>query len=159
MFILKGNAYFSNEDFGYPDSSLHGRLCWYSNILHENNEPVLFNLSTEKTIYRFTHINRFGHGYSIRLEKNDSTYTLFISGRGETIERNLYRFEAKEFEKRLKRCRFWKMSTRVERRGFDGSQWILEGIKDSEYHVVDRWSPKKRSSYRKMCQYLKYLIL
>lgn len=28
MFILKGKVYFSNEDFDYSDSSLHGRLCW-----------------------------------------------------------------------------------------------------------------------------------
>jgi hypothetical protein len=35
----------------------------------------------------------------------------------------------------------------------DGSQWILEGIRDGEYHVVDRWSPKE-NSYSQLCKYL-----
>ncbi len=27
--------------------------------------------------------------------------------------------------------------------GVDGAQWIVEGIKDGRYKVVDRWSPEK----------------
>ena len=23
----------------------------------------------------------------------------------------------------------------------DGAQWIVEGVKNGQYHVVDRWSP------------------
>jgi hypothetical protein len=26
--------------------------------------------------------------------------------------------------------------------GLDGAQWIIEGIKGGEYHVIDRWSPE-----------------
>ena len=26
--------------------------------------------------------------------------------------------------------------------GTDGSQWIIEGVKKGQYHVVDRWMPK-----------------
>jgi hypothetical protein len=26
--------------------------------------------------------------------------------------------------------------------GLDGSQWVIEGIKNGSYHLVDRWSPK-----------------
>lgn len=154
IFILKGNTYFSNEDFGYPDSTLHGRLCWYSNELDVIREPVLFNLSTEKTIYRFTFVSGWGGAYAIRLEKNDSSYTLYRATYIETIEKRVSRSQVKKIEKKLKRCQFWEMPARSERRGFDGSLWIFEGIKDSEYHVVDRWSPKKRSSYRKLCEYL-----
>ena len=25
--------------------------------------------------------------------------------------------------------------------GVDGAQWLVEGIKDGRYHLVDRWSP------------------
>jgi hypothetical protein len=35
----------------------------------------------------------------------------------------------------------------------DGSRWILEGVRDGEYHVVDRWSPKE-NSYSQLCKYL-----
>jgi hypothetical protein len=37
--------------------------------------------------------------------------------------------------------------------GLDGSQWILEGVRDGEYHVVDRWSPKD-NSYSQLCKHL-----
>ena len=37
--------------------------------------------------------------------------------------------------------------------GLDGSQWILEGVRGGEYHVVDRWSPKD-NSYSQLCKYL-----
>ena len=30
--------------------------------------------------------------------------------------------------------------------GVDGAQWIFEGVKDSTYHVVDRWSPDNGES-------------
>ncbi len=37
---------------------------------------------------------------------------------------------------------FWNAPNPVnDQRGTDGSQWIIEGVKGSHYHVVDRWSP------------------
>jgi hypothetical protein len=35
----------------------------------------------------------------------------------------------------------------------DGSQWILEGLREGQYHVVDRWSPQD-SSYSEFCRHL-----
>lgn len=29
--------------------------------------------------------------------------------------------------------------------GVDGAQWIIEGVRNKTYHVVDRWSPKDGS--------------
>ena len=37
--------------------------------------------------------------------------------------------------------------------GRDGSQWVLEGVRDNRYHIVDRWSPEN-SEYREACTYL-----
>ena len=28
-------------------------------------------------------------------------------------------------------------------RGVDGAQWIIEGVRNGTYHVVDRWSPRE----------------
>jgi hypothetical protein len=70
----------------------------------------------------------------------------------------------------LQRLAFWAMPTEEEQAppaasatthqgptlkviGTDGSRWILEGIRDGEYHVVDRWSPKE-NSYSQLCKYL-----
>ena len=39
---------------------------------------------------------------------------------------------------------FWKLPSRDETRmGCDGAQWIVEGVKDGNYHIVDRWSPER----------------
>ena len=37
---------------------------------------------------------------------------------------------------------FWKLPSIQETMGLDGSQWVIEGIKNGSYHLVDRWSPK-----------------
>ena len=29
-----------------------------------------------------------------------------------------------------------------DRNGVDAAQWIFEGLKGGEYHIVDRWSPE-----------------
>ena len=45
------------------------------------------------------------------------------------------------------------MPTEDSRLGNDGAQWILEGMKDGRYHVVDRWSPDG-GDYRAACLHL-----
>jgi hypothetical protein len=37
--------------------------------------------------------------------------------------------------------------------GLDGAQWVMEGVKDGKYHVVDRWSPSC-GEYKGMCMCL-----
>lgn len=36
---------------------------------------------------------------------------------------------------------FWSLGL-DDKAGDDGAQWIIEGVKDGKYHLVDRWSPK-----------------
>ena len=36
---------------------------------------------------------------------------------------------------------FWKLPSIQEDRGVDGAQWIIEGVRNGTYHIVDRWSP------------------
>jgi hypothetical protein len=46
---------------------------------------------------------------------------------------------------RVEELKFWSLSTNPPKNpnvfGVDGAQWILEGVRDEQYHVVDRWSP------------------
>jgi hypothetical protein len=47
------------------------------------------------------------------------------------------------FLTRVNELDFWEAPNPVnDQRGTDGSQWIIEGVKAGQYHVVDRWSPK-----------------
>jgi hypothetical protein len=38
--------------------------------------------------------------------------------------------------------KFWELAPLDKSRlGADGAQWIIEGVKDGNYRIVDRWSP------------------
>jgi hypothetical protein len=38
---------------------------------------------------------------------------------------------------------FWKLPSVQQDRGPDGARWIIEGVRNGTYHIVDRWSPQK----------------
>lgn len=38
---------------------------------------------------------------------------------------------------------YWQMPTQIPTRGLDGSEWILEAVKNGNYHIVDRWCAGK----------------
>ena len=56
----------------------------------------------------------------------------------------LSRAEIAPFLAQVDKLGFWSAPTHQqnEELGCDGSQWIIEGVKRGNYHVVDRWSPK-----------------
>lgn len=81
--------------------------------------------------------------------------------------------QVKDVVEQLQRLSFWSMPTEKEQLTrprsksgsgstvllpihLDGSQWILEGLRGGEYHVVDRWSPRD-DSYSELCKHLLHL--
>jgi len=48
-----------------------------------------------------------------------------------------------DFTAALNRIQFWQLPTEVPPRGFDGAEWILEGVQDGRYHLAHRWCPGK----------------
>jgi len=37
---------------------------------------------------------------------------------------------------------FWGLPTNETTGGRDGAKWIIEGVRQGDYHIVDRWSPR-----------------
>ena len=70
-----------------------------------------------------------------------------VSGR---TKRKMNADEWKSVSDGLSRIDFWKLPGPVQLGGLDGAQWILEGRKGEQYHVVDRWSPET-GAYREFC--------
>jgi hypothetical protein len=73
------------------------------------------------------------------------------SGRGgyapgtliENTTRDLDRAKVGSFLGLVDTTNFWKTPNPVDdQTGTDGSQWIIEGVKNGKYHVVDRWMPE-----------------
>lgn len=140
-------------------------LGWYSGQLRALNEPLIFDLKSE-TIYRFTWLRTFHHPVVIRVQKNKDKILLtwkMSDGAGgyspgklivdETTE--LSSDEWNEFQKLLDKIEYWNMPTNEQSdiMGTDGSQWIIEGVQNGKYNVVDRWTPRN-STYQELGMFL-----
>ena len=129
---------------------------WYSRQLQALNEPSLFEMAGRPSaqVYRFLWLRTFNHPIAIRIEvRPDGTSALttkIASGAGgyapgtliQDSARSLTQAETKAFLTKVDLAGFWKAPNPInDQRGTDGSQWVIEGVKDGKYHVVDRWSP------------------
>jgi hypothetical protein len=143
------------------------RQEWYSSQLRALKEPSLLPktkpLSSET--YRFLWLRSFRHPVSVRIEiKADGTgilTTKVTSGAGgyrpgvliQNSSRPLSQAETHNFTEKVKSLNFWQIQNLPHdgREGDDGAQWILEGVKDGKYHVIDRWSPKDGPVHELAC--------
>jgi hypothetical protein len=140
-------------------------LEWYSGHLKALNEPLIIDQVTD-TIYRFTWLRTFHHPMAIRIQKttNDIRLTWKMSdGKGGYDPGKLFIDESKrltvaewkQFQELLKKVDYWNLPT-IEKSGVmitDGSRWIIEGVKNGKYNVVDRHTPGK-STYQEIGMFL-----
>ena len=158
LFLLQNIAqepYFPKLSLG---SSAGDRMkpSWYGAQLRGLEEPPLPPLMKDQTaeVYRFLWLRSFHHPVAIRLERRpDGTGALTTkmgSGAGgyapesilATKASTLTREQTQEFLSRVTQVHFWSLPNPVnDQKGTDGSQWIVEGVRNGQYHVVDRWSP------------------
>ncbi len=140
-------------------------LDWYSGQLKALNEPLLFN-QIEDTVYRFTWLRTFHHPVAIRIQKEGGNIILswkMSDGAGGyspgelTVSKTkkLNNTEWNEFQKLLTKADYWSLPTNEQSdiMGNDGSQWIIEGIENGKYNVVNRWTPRE-SDYQEIGKYL-----
>ena len=58
---------------------------------------------------------------------------------------------------KINEINFWNLSTESrDDAGLDGSEWIVEVVKDNKYHMVTRWTPGKgrQGNFRSVGEYL-----
>jgi len=143
---------------------------WYSKMLFALNEPVLFISQDSSEIFRFTWLRTFHNPISIRVNKNREHCVLtlkILGGAGgyepEDLIKDTSYFitmnEWKTLASKISEINFWKLKSFVDDDGKDGSEWILEGKNNYEYHFVNRWSPNatRYKEFKDCCDYLIYL--
>ena len=157
--------YFPPGVFGQDAYKEH----WYASLLAAMREPSLFETArkSETTEYRLL-IGLNDRALSFRLELLvDGTGELtvarviFNSGRPDTVLLNdrvpVNAERVHEFQTLLQQADFWKSDTEEKRDNghyrTDGMRWVLEGVSNREYHVVDRLSPKGRD-FARACIFL-----
>lgn len=137
---------------------------WYSKHLKALNEPALPSIEGANETYRFLWLRSFHHPIAIRVwrigeERNIVFKELDGAGGyepGKLIANKTRRLTADEWDKfidLLQKTSYWQLPTESKDFGLDGAQWVLEGKKDEQYHIVDRWSPRS-GSYLEACSYL-----
>ncbi len=125
------------------------------------NEPSVMDAKNET--YRFTLETSFDGSEVYRIEKKDNKYKAIIKvfAYGDTIgkynEFEISKEVWNSISESLNNLDFWTYTSSIDRKGLDGSSWILEGykpIKDKctlrKYHSINRWSPND-TTFISMC--------
>jgi hypothetical protein len=132
---------------------------WYSKQLTALQEPSLWGIakSSKQEIYRFLWLRTFHPPIVIRLNiNNDRTGSLTIKATngaggyepGKLIKdesKSLSKAETQSFLSMVEKQKYWGLPTKEEDPnmvGEDGAQWVLEGVRNGIYKIVDRWSPE-----------------
>ena len=169
LLILACSAFPSRAaDEYFPPSSFDTfRVGWYTPHLRAMNEPSLFEMRADRAahVYRFLWLRTFHHPIAIRVDLGKAANGILtvkeLSGAG-GYEPGSIRFktvvpltagEVSSFLSAVKDVGFWGMPTEpppTDSIACDGAQWVLEGVHDGQYHVVDRWSPDP-GPYRDLC--------
>lgn len=147
---------------------------WYSEHLRLMDQPSLYAKQGDKSedVYRFTLLPTWGDPRcAVVTKRGSNTDIQFVrlDGDGgydpgklvEKVKRELKPDEIQKFFALFEALNFAKQSTEDPVLGLDGSQWILERLKDGEYHIVVRWTanaydPKKRgtTSFVELCEWM-----
>jgi len=125
---------------------------WYGKSLARMKEPQLPALAKEMNaeVYRILILPTWGNPIAVRIQKHGEVYSLFgrrLNGQGgydpggpaEAKDLELGAEDSKALDILIHNLDFFQMPTDDDVRGFDGDEWILEGISNGKYHVVQRW--------------------
>ncbi|WP_162914546.1 hypothetical protein [Desertibaculum subflavum] len=128
---------------------------WFSEHLRAMEAPTLSCGRDDVALetYRFLWLRTFHHPISVHVRRTASGVTVdavelsgaggyepgSISKRGSGL---LSLTDWQKLDAALAVSAFWTQPTNDSRGVFDGAQWIVEGRRGHEYHVVNRWSPE-----------------
>ena len=162
LLLTVQTAIVAAKEIYFPPGSLSDRADvqnfienWYSKHLRSMGEVPVYPAVADLHLYRLTWLRTFHHPLVFRLEiRSNGTamlYTKMTNGKGgyapgkliPTEEKHLTKLQVDKLLKGLNSMRFWTAPSLDENHGLDGARWILEGVNNGLYHVIDRWSPQQ----------------
>ena len=159
------SGYFPKNTWRLYNEEDNSTNDWYGSPLRAFNETSLLDNSDEsREIYRFLWLRSFNNPVVVLVErskKGASVYSKELNGGSgnspvkiiNEFKRDLSESEWCDFLRSVERAKFWAMPDTKDDLGVDGSRWVLEGVKDGRYHLVDRFTPTT-GEFRKACIYM-----
>ena len=143
--------------FTFDQSAYHdlNKRNWYSRHLRAMREPRLETLANSKSnhVYRFTCLRTSHRPFCVRIELTAQeagklTYKM-SSGQGgyeagvliEAAQISLRSDQVDGFLQIFEEEGYWELPTTISSFALDGSQWIVEAVRNNRYHVVDHGDP------------------
>ncbi len=147
---------------------------WYGESLERMNEPRLpgFAKDVNADVYRIMILPTWGNPIAVRVQRHGELYSLSarrLDGQGgydpgklvEAKDIELGADDSKSLAVLIQNLNFFQLPTEDDVIGFDGDQWIIEGVSQGKYHVAVRWcadsyDPKKRklTAFLTLCRFL-----
>lgn len=163
---IRTPSFFPRGVFAQEEWSDQFKMDWYGKHLRAmNEEPLHFPDSAVRESYRFLWLRSFHHPVAVRIWNTGTEVYISVkemSGAGGyepgkvilTEQRKISQGEWDAFMRLLENSCYWDLPTQnPDDAGFDGAQWVLEGVRESRYHIVDRWTPQ-RGTFHAACVYL-----
>jgi ribosome biogenesis protein Nip4 len=148
-------TYFPDKIFSDRKDRHDFRVSLYTKHLKALKEPSIYKQRdiSNKKVFRFTWLRTFDELVSIRLEikpdgsgiifaKNIYSVGSFVGRINKNKKKKITKEKTDGFLKLIEEKNFWDLPSTDDSFGIDGAQWIIEGLYDEKYHLVDRWSPK-----------------
>jgi hypothetical protein len=149
---------------GAADARWPGRVTEqsYSTFLSAMGEPSLLCGNVAGETYRFVWLRSKRPPIAVRLEVSGDRMEVVglglesVQGTAPNerpvtrVSRELRRSEWKAISRKLDAANFWGLAPSDMNFGFDGADWLLEGRRGAQYHVVSRWSPDS-GAFREVC--------
>ncbi len=163
-------SYFPMGHVDPSDRAEHFLLCHCALVLQAMDELCLAAPEGTSDIerYRLLWLRTFHRPMAVRAEREGARTLLAVKvldGRGGCDpgklalrdERPLSRSQWRELDEKVSAARFWSLPLRGKHVGLDGAEWVLEGVRGTDYRVVQRWSPNasgKDAKFRALCLHL-----
>lgn len=171
---LPQNLYFPVKTTAGTDGLTKFEAEWYGRSLERMNEPRLPEAaeSAKSDIYRLTILPTWGNSIAVRVQKQGELFHLSarrLDGQagydpGNLVESKDIELDAEDSKTLgtlIQNLNFFQMATEDNTRGFDGDEWIMEGVSNGKYHVITRWcapsyGPDKRGlkPFLALCAFL-----
>lgn len=158
-------TYFPPNTFGSRFGPRAGDFTvkWYSSVLYGLEDKPLWPPDAKHVTYRFIWMRSFHDQVSITMTvqpEGDAQlgFKVYrrIPGQLESRTQLLNKEQVQKVLALIEQANFWNLTTEGDGpQGNDGAEWVLEGVRNGQYHIVTRWDAKDTPFGRALLELLR----